>query len=1056
MKRFIMITTLIACLAAAGGVRADDIDIYGSSSVSVSPNVLIIFDNSGSMTSETGTGLVYAYGTAFAGSYSRYAVYKKVNLKGGRYRYDLFTGDVNNITCAGPKNELINKGYDLNAGVSSTSFGCSKTKYDLYLGNWLNFDAAGGGTSTRIAVAKEVVKNLVQDPANASVRFGLMNFNANNIDDYWTETPPNLYLNGGHIVKGLGTPTAEMVAAIDAINANTWTPLAETLAEAGLYYAGKQSWYNSGVTYTSPIQNRCQKNYIILMTDGEPTKDSNSKLINSNYINGDKIADYDKDGSSGKLDDVSAYLFQNDLRADLGVAGESFQRQNIITHTIGFATDQTLLSDTAVNGGGRYFTATSASGLTAAFQSIMASIADVNAVFVSPVVPVSRMNRTFAGNSLYVGFFKPNPGGRWDGNIKKYGLAADGTMVDVFGIPATLADGAIKDNAQSYWSPIADGPDVLLGGVGGVLLGQGSRNLYTYLGSSTNLTNSSNAFSTANNTLTKEMLGATDATEREATINDIHGGDREWYLGDILHSQPVVVHYDTDSNCTLDNAFIFAGANDGMMHAFLDSDGSEQWGFIPQDHLEGLKDLRVDSSHDYFVDGAPVVYEAPPDPVCTTPSQKILFFGERRGGYTYTALDITAPAAPVWKYKIQQTHLEGVDGDGIGGPDGVNAKLGQSWSTPVKAKIKTSTSTSEMVFLLGGGYDPNQDKKAPPPTGTETIAPRAATDTMGRAVFTLRVSDGVVSKLNVNAGYNALMTHSITDVTGFDSNADGYVNRVYAGDLGGNIFAFEDDNGDGAWTWRKLFEARNPTPTPPNTVDTVQRKIMYAPDTTLELFGDLIFFGTGDRAAPEDTNVVDRLYAVKNEWTKPADWPVPNDPASFVPLDDDDLADVTDNLLILGTESERAATRLALQTKKGWYIRLENPGEKITASVTVFAGVVYFTTYTPEAGGSDPLDPCAGASGRGEARLYAVNYLTGGAVYDWSDEVEVTGDPTHEQVPLGKKDRSKLIGTSIPSAPVIAILPGGAKLYIGVEGGVTKEDPSAVTDVNPYYWRQLN
>jgi len=387
-----------------------------------------------------------------------------------------------------------------------------------------------------------------------------------------------------------------------------------------------------------------------------------------------------------------------------------------------------------------------------------------------------------------------------------------------------------------------------------------------------------------------------------------------------------------------------------------------------------------------------------------------------------------------------------VDGDGIGGPDGVSAKLGQSWGTPVKAKIKTSAGipgTSDTVFLLGGGYDPNQDKKAPPPTGTEITFPRAASDTMGRAVFTVRVSDGVVSKLNVNAGNNALMTHCITDVSGFDSNADGYVNRVYAGDLGGNIFAFEDDNGDGAWTWRKLFSAG---------ADGIQRKIMYAPDTTLELYGDMIFFGTGDREDPENISVVNRLYAVKNEWTA---FPTANNPTSFVTLNESNLVDVTDNELIQGTVDQRLEAKEALATQKGWYIRLENPGEKITASVTVFAGTVYFTTYTPEAGGSDPLDPCEGASGRGQARLYAVNYLNGGAVYDWSDAADVTADPTHKLVPLGKSDRSKLIGTSIPSAPVIAILPGGAFLYIGVEGGVSKQDPAAVADVNMYYWRQI-
>ena len=38
-----------------------------------------------------------------------------------------------------------------------------------------------------------------------------------------------------------------ILSAIPKRQPNGWTPLAETLAEAGLYFAGMQSWYDSGV-----------------------------------------------------------------------------------------------------------------------------------------------------------------------------------------------------------------------------------------------------------------------------------------------------------------------------------------------------------------------------------------------------------------------------------------------------------------------------------------------------------------------------------------------------------------------------------------------------------------------------------------------------------------------------------------------------------------------------------------------------------------------------------------------------------------------------------------
>ena len=52
-----------------------------------------------------------------------------------------------------------------------------------------------------------------------------------------------------------------------------WTPLAETLYEAMLYFRGGASYYNTGTNYNSPTLYRCAKNYVILITDGAPTYD---------------------------------------------------------------------------------------------------------------------------------------------------------------------------------------------------------------------------------------------------------------------------------------------------------------------------------------------------------------------------------------------------------------------------------------------------------------------------------------------------------------------------------------------------------------------------------------------------------------------------------------------------------------------------------------------------------------------------------------------------------------------------------------------------------------
>jgi type IV pilus assembly protein PilY1 len=109
---------------------------------------------------------------------------------------------------------------------------------------------------------------------------------------------------------------------------------------------------------------------------------------------------------------------------------------------------------------------------------------------------------------------------------------------------------------------------------------------------------------------------------------------------------------------------------------------------------------------------------------------------------------------------------------------------------------------------------------------------------------------------------------------------------------------------------------------------------MYAPDAVGESFGEIIYFGTGDRTDPTETDIVNRFYAVKNDWV-----------GTTADLTESDLVDVTDDLIQLGTAAQRAAVQANLDAGKGWYIRLENTGEKVVASPRVYGGVVYFTIY---------------------------------------------------------------------------------------------------------------
>jgi type IV pilus assembly protein PilY1 len=1033
MKKWLLIAIMLIAGTTVSS-WADDTEIYGTvTNPDLEPNILIIFDSSGSMSTVDVPGDPYDPATVYTGSYSSNAVYERYWYNG--YQWRLFANDVADLNCTWIKDDLLTQGYAYGR-IYSSSYACGGFRRRLRLGNFINYDESGVGTAkSRIEVAQQVITDLIN--TTTGVRFGIMKFNPD---------------QGGHIVDEIGSDKTTLINDVASITASGWTPLAETLAEAGLYFAGMSSWYNSGVTYTSPMQERCQKNYIIIMTDGQSTQDIDSRLTDTNYINGDKIGDYDNDHSASEadyadngsdyLDDVAKYLYENDTNLIMG-DGTAFDKQNIVTYTIGFKTSNQLLQDTATNGGGEYFTADNISELAMAFDQILTSISEENAVFVAPVVPISRMNRTYAGDKIYLGFFKPQQSGRWIGNIKRYALDSDGILYDAIGAEACTPDGLIKDNALSFWTTLGnDGPDVELGGTAEALSllidSANSRNLYTYTGSVAALTDTANAFVDSNTNITDSDLGVGSSAERTDLFTSIH----ETGLGDIIHSEPAVVYYpDPDGDPDTDDAktMIYSGANDGILHAFDDDDGSETWGLIAPQQLGRLKLLDNDD-HDYFMDGSASVYDGS--------SQKILIMGARRGGQNYVALDITTHNAPSWLYSIEPTILT-KDPD----PDPYEM-LGQSWSRPQAATVATNVTITETgsppscsvtlntdvsdVFLIPGGYDNNQDLETP-----------AETDAVGRALFAVRVVDGqLLSGLNINAVDNPDlgMTHSLVDISGIDHDGDGIVSRIYAGDLGGNIFALKDDMTmpfcgdtvfesvvDGTWTSQKLFSA--------SAVDNVQRKIFYAPDAVGEDFGEVIFFGTGDRADPNETDVVNRFYAIKNDWSVVGT------------LDETDLVDVTDDLIQLGTEAQKLAAQTSLENSSGWFIRLENPGEKVVASPRVYGGVIYFTTYTPDTGGGGGGDPCAASTVRGVGRLYALNYKTGASVSEFSSEVEYDGDGN--VVALGKKDRVIAIGTAIPSAPVIAILENGAHIFIGVEGGIVSMPAIGTPDLYRYYWHQM-
>jgi hypothetical protein len=84
--------------------------------------------------------------------------------------------------------------------------------------------------------------------------------------------------------------------------------------------------------------------------------------------------------------------------------------------------------------------------------------------------------------------------------------------------------------------------------------------------------------------------------------------------------------------------------------------------------------------------------------------------------------------------------------------------------------------------------------------------------------------------------------------------------------------------------------------------------------------------------------------------------------------------------------------------------------------------------------------------GEGTARLYALKYTTGEAVFNLDDSLDGA---------IGATDRSETIGTAIPSGVIITVIGGQATAYIGVGGGVYTPPLSTRKTLFPLNWKLI-
>lgn len=932
--------------------------------------------------------------------------------------------------------------HTTNAADSNVSWsGGLVTLYtDNYL-RWYQSENIANVSKSRLDIAQESVTNLINSSPN--VDFGLQIFNLNHSGENVRD--------GGRIVFGIKESTlASRTTLLDIINnqldPETNTPLCETLYEASRYFAGKSVDFGDddsdrysyiantpprdltietgSQVYKSPFSSCSDKAYVIIITDGQPTKD----LAANDKVKALGIADsYAMSEFNGNyLAALAGWMKNNDVNKNVD------GKQTVSTYTIGFSSGATaaapLLTEAALLGGGKYFPANDTASLTTALTNVLANLEPSNDSLTSASVAANNFDRTETLNSVYYAMFQPDRGPRWQGNLKKYKVVA-GVQVGKNGLPAIdQLTGYFSPEVTSFWSTQKDGDTVAKGGVADMLRKKSNRMIYSDLGGSGALvelteTNVVNYFGTTQdyaNYLGVDVTKATDYFNWNIGIDvddEDEDGDktdmRYGVFGDPLHAKPLVVNYG-------DKIHLVIGTNAGALHMFKDAGGTvdETWAFMPKEffpNIQPLRDNYASSDKIYGIDGRITSYidDKNGNGIIETGDRVWIFFGLRRGGTSYYALDISDPNTPrlMWRIDANTAGFE---------------ELGQSWSQPKIgfSKLNIVNGSAKPVLFFGGGYDTSKDN-----AGVGGI------DNVGRAIYMVDAETGTRKWSMAPSG--ATTTFTSTDsipsnIAILDSDGDGLADRLYTGDTGGNVWRVDmpSDNPSGSdpWTVYKLASLGGETnltdrrffyePSLVRTfiTETIESQVTAA-DGSLssvtvhqEIPYDAVLLGSGDRSNPLGTDTDDIFFMIKDKNIITQTFSGTSTPSTIThSATSSDLYDFTDNPFGNISSEGKQALSVAVSKKSGWFFTLEQDGEKNTSNAIVINNTVYFTTFTPPDLVQSQVS-CELPNGQGW--LYGVDLALGIKKFNWAAEDS-----------KNREDRIAFISEQFLGSPTLIVIP---------------------------------
>lgn len=534
-------------------------------------------------------------------------------------------------------------------------------------------------------------------------------------DGYWNTG------NEGDLRPSYSPTRLDGTTAIGNVDAGAGVP--RPLRDDGRSVSG--NWLTGGAGVANTLADIAQYFYI---TDLRTGAAGSAACVGS--VAGQDVCD-DKVVPSGV--DTAKHQHMTTYSLGLGIAGELTYRSDYETAATGsFAdiksgtrawpnpnpssTSGTVaaraddLWHAAVNGRGRYYSASDPNelvvGLTGALDAI-SSVAGVAAsAATSSLQPVSGDNFMFIGEYTTV---------LWEGNVRAH------TIDPKTGTVSSTPFWEAKDTLRAQVGTNTDTRKILFRNTGGTLVDFNAANL-TVAGQSTHFANmcmaGSNKLSQCKDLSAAQKLAANkienvvnytrgqrafeNATANAVVDARVFRSRVNTPLGDVINASPVYVkappftyagasnpgHAAFKSAAASRQGVVYLASNDGMLHALKAEDGTELWAYVPTMAMPGMHrraDENYGLNHKYSVDGSPVVG----DVYDGTSWRTILVAGLNSGGRGYYALDITDPLAPKALWELTNASEPGL------------ADLGLTYGNPIITKNKLNN----WVVAFTSGYN---------------------------------------------------------------------------------------------------------------------------------------------------------------------------------------------------------------------------------------------------------------------------------------------------------------------------------------------------------------